>query len=371
MKIKILFVASEYSSGMIPFAGTIIKMLNEDEHFEVYALVVNSGNNTYKRVLKGLDKTHLFQIEYPKNKIKKLIYKFYPVSIIQALKEMGRRIKPDIIHLLTGDFGFAPYLLLHKPSNKFYYTVHDLNPHKLKSNSLTAKLLRRYIDWGYRLLRNRINNLTTSSQMQYEELKNIYPNKHISFTHFPTLVTKEIQEGDKQVPELKNEKDYILFWGAVNVYKGVDLLIMAYLNSEKLKYRKLVIAGIGLDYSDLIKEDKNIIRINRFLDDAEIKDLFGKAMFVVYPYRAATMSGVLSVAYYFKKRVLLSNVPFFIDNKTVASTFFECGDTKSLQTQMELLVTGKEVKEGLGECYEEIYSSRTLVEDYCKLYLAQ
>lgn len=371
MKIKILFVASEFTSGMIPFASKIIKTLSGDCRFEVYALVVNSGNNTYKNVLKGMDKAHLFQIEYPKNKIKKLIYKFYPVSIIQALKEKEKIIKPDIIHLLTGDFSFAPYMLLHKPSNKFYYTVHDLHPHELKSSSKATIMLRKYIDWGYRILRDRMNNLTTSSQSQFEELKKIYPNKNISFTHFPTLVTEEIKEGNMKVPELKNDKDYILFWGAVNVYKGVDILIKAYLNSEKLKCRKLVIAGIGLDYSDLIMEDKNIIRINRFLDDAEIKDLFDKALFVVYPYRAATMSGVLSIAYYFNKRVLLSNVPFFIDNKAVASTFFECGNTKSLQVQMELLASGKDAARNLSGCYEKIYSNKTLVEDYCKLYLVR
>lgn len=47
MKIKVLFVATEFAPGMIPFASSIINTLAKDPKFEVYALVVNSGDYTY------------------------------------------------------------------------------------------------------------------------------------------------------------------------------------------------------------------------------------------------------------------------------------------------------------------------------------
>lgn len=109
------------------------------------------------------------------------------------------------------------------------------------------------------------------------------------------------------VAELQNTSDYILFFGAVDHYKGVDILISAYNRHPESDKHKLVIAGLG--NLDKITEP-NIIRLNRFIEDAEIRDLFTKAAIVVYPYRSATMSGVLSLAFYFRKKVVMSDVPF-------------------------------------------------------------
>lgn len=369
MKTKILFIASEFASGMIPFAAKIITLLNKNTDFDVYAIVVNSGRKSYKEALQGMDACHLVQIEYPKSKWLKLCYKIYPYSIIRAIRRIEKKQCPNVVHLLTGDFTLAPYLFFRRNTDRWYYTVHDLHPHETKSNSFFNTLLHKYIIWGYKILRDNVANLTTSSQSQYLELKNLYPNKHVSFTHFPSLLTPQIQTGDRTVKELMGEKkDYILFFGTVDEYKGVDLLINAYLHSERLRNYKLVIAGKGLDYVSLINGNENIIRINRFIDDAEVKDLFTKSLFVVYPYRSATMSGVLSIAYYFKRRVLLSNIPFFMDNATAASTFFECGNISDLKAKMELMVSDKYDAPTLNDCYEKIYSEEVMVNDYYKLY---
>lgn len=368
MRIRILFVASDYSSGMIPFASTIINMLSKNDCFDVFALVVNSEHNSYVEALKGFDDNHLVQISYPKSKWKKLFYKFYPVSIVKKIMELDKEIKPDIIHLLTGDFALAPFFISHKVTDKWYYTVHDLHPHEVSYNGLIQTMLQKYIEWGYEKLRDKINNLTTSSQTQYGELKSMYPNKHIGFTHFPSLITEQIKEGNKQVAELEEEQDYILFFGRVDKYKGVDLLIRAYLNSEKLQSHKLVIAGKGLDFSNLINDNANIIRINRFIHDLEIKDLFSKALFVVYPYKSATMSGVLSIACYFKKIVLLSSIPFFIENKMSSSVFFECCNIGDMREKMECLLENSNFTITNDKNYEDLYSEKTLVNDYKNLY---
>lgn len=369
MKTKILFIASEFSSGMIPFASKIITTLSCDEHFDVFAIVVNSGRKSYDEFLKNFDNTHLIQINYPQSKFVKILYKLYPFPIIKEINNFVKIQQPDIVHLLTGDFTLAPYILTHRVNNKWYYTVHDLYPHEVKSTSLFYTILHKYVVWGYKTLRDRIENLTTSSQFQVEELKKIYPNKHIAFTHFPSLLTIQIKKGNKQVVELIKENNYILFFGTVDEYKGVDLLIKAYNDSNRLRDIKLVIAGKGLSYKDLINNNSNIIRINRFIDDSEVKDLFKKALFVVYPYRSATMSGVLSIAYYFKKRVLLSKIPFFIENATYISYFFEVGNVTKLQEQMEIMVNQDTNDAYNKNYYESIYSDNVLVSDFINLYL--
>ena len=65
-------------------------------------------------------------------------------------------------------------------------------------------------------------------------------------------------------------------------------------------------------------EQRDIVLINRFVDDKEVRDLFSKAAVVVYPYISATQSGVISIASYFKKPIVLSDVPYF---KEVASGY--------------------------------------------------
>ncbi len=369
MKKRILFVASEFASGMIPYAAKILLTLANDNNFDVYAIILNSGRKSFKNLLDSFDENHLISIEYPRNKMLKLIYKFYPYPVIKALNKFNKQNNPDVIHLLTGDFTLAPYFLLNKiRSRQFYYTVHDLHPHEVKSTNLFNKILHKYVAWGYKLLRDNIYNLTTSSRTQFNELIRLYPNKHIAFTHFPSLLTDKIQSGKTQVVELLNEDNYILFFGTVDEYKGVDLLIKAYVNSSQFKHVKLVIAGKGLSYENLICGNSNIIRINRFIEDSEVKDLFTKASFVVYPYRSATMSGVLSVAYYFKKRVLLSSIPFFMDNGTKISFFFESMNVSDLQAKMETLVIQNEDKNNADGCYESIYSDEVLILDYINLY---
>lgn len=369
MKTKVLFVASEFASGMIPFASKIITTLSKNINYEVYAIVVNSGNKSYNTLLSDVDPNHLITIEYPQNKFFKLIYKFYPYTIIKTINRFDKLYNPDIIHFLTGDFTLAPYYLIKKPKNNVYYTVHDLYSHEVRYTSLINCFLHKYVVWGYKLLRDRIENLTTSSVAQFEELKRLYPNKHVSFTHFPSLLTRQIQNGNKQVGELVDDDKYILFFGTVDEYKGVDLLINAYKKSTLYNKNKLVIAGKGLPYDDLIAGSTNIIRINRFIEDSEIKDLFTKAALVVYPYRSATMSGVLSIAYYFNKIVLLSSIPFFIDNATSNSVFFEVGNIVDLQKKIEALLTMKMELSNDHNCYKKIYSDDTLIFDYNKLYL--
>ena len=93
MKTKILFIASEFAPGMIPFASTIITTLNRDERFDVYALVVNSGNKSYAVTLGDMSKEHLLQIEYPQNKIIKLFYKFFPL----IEKEFYQIVRPRLM----------------------------------------------------------------------------------------------------------------------------------------------------------------------------------------------------------------------------------------------------------------------------------
>lgn len=109
---------------------------------------------------------------------------------------------------------------------------------------------------------------------------------------------------------------FILFFGFIREYKGLDLLLKAMAEQcVRDQGVKLIVAGEFYEnekpYFDLIHEydlaDRIIIH-SHFISDEEVKYYFSAASLVVQPYRSATQSGVTQVAYYFNKPMVVTNV---------------------------------------------------------------
>lgn len=109
---------------------------------------------------------------------------------------------------------------------------------------------------------------------------------------------------------------YLLFFGFVRDYKGLDLLIRAF-SDQKLRNKKLRLLVVGEFYEDkapyfeLIKQtgrEDDIIVIDRFIPDNEVRLYFCSSDLVVQPYKSATQSGVTQIAYHFDKPMLVTDV---------------------------------------------------------------
>lgn len=333
----------------------------------VHCLCVNAGIHSYRWLIR--EDAHPVFVEYPQMKVRKILYKIWPSDIINALEAMRKEIRPDVVHFLTGDFTLAHYICLHKDKT-FCYTVHDLHPHETVHKHWYGAIFEIYILWCNKRIRDKVKRLTTSSQSQFTELCNIYGDKTIRFTHFPSLMNEIIANGTKEPKELKGVGRYVLFFGNVNIYKGVDVLVESFKISKLHKTHKLVVAGRGSMYNDVMR-DEHIIRIDRFIGDEEIRCLFTGAEFIVYPYRSATMSGVLSLAFYFHKRVILSDIPFFCDNACELTTFFKNGDMEDLKDKLDTFLCSENTCDELDDCYVKIYSDEQLQKDYTLLYRAE
>lgn len=117
----------------------------------------------------------------------------------------------------------------------------------------------------------------------------------------------------------------LLFFGYVRKYKGLDLLIdaLADLIKKDSSY-KLLAAGEFYDdekfYTDKVKSlklDLHVKLLNEFIPNEEVEKYFVPSDLVVLPYRSATQSGILNLAYGFLKPVLVTNVgglAEFVDN---------------------------------------------------------
>ena len=123
-KVKVLFVASEYAPGMIPFATTIINTLAEDDRFEVYCVCVNSKNKSYNGML--VEQARSTYIEYPRSKAVKMLYKLWPFRVI-SLTQFG-----------VGIFFFVLF---------WKYRIHEFNECYSIDNVYVYKCL--YLIFGY------------------------------------------------------------------------------------------------------------------------------------------------------------------------------------------------------------------------------
>ena len=123
-------------------------------------------------------------------------------------------------------------------------------------------------------------------------------------------------------PEIVNVSDYALFFGRIDGYKGVDFLLDVFKSTPQLNHINLVIAGKAvMNFSWLSAENTpNVQILNRFISDEEMNYLFKNCKYVILPYRDASQSGIIPIAYHFGKPVLVSNVEGLLEYVDVAKT---------------------------------------------------
>lgn len=118
--------------------------------------------------------------------------------------------------------------------------------------------------------------------------------------------------------KLSDTPRYILFFGFIRRYKGLDLLLEAFSFFKKqagTQDIKLIIAGEFYDdvvfYKNLIESlniSNEVIIHSDFIPSDQVRYYFAATDIVVQPYRSATQSGISQIAYHFEKPMIVSNV---------------------------------------------------------------
>lgn len=120
----------------------------------------------------------------------------------------------------------------------------------------------------------------------------------------------------RQKINLSSQGKFLLFFGYIRKYKGLDILLEAMADARIAAMEiKLIIAGEYYGdreyYESLI--DKLNIRdrlclFTDFIPNNEVAYYFSAADCVVQPYRTATQSGISQIAYHFEKPMIVTNV---------------------------------------------------------------
>lgn len=114
--------------------------------------------------------------------------------------------------------------------------------------------------------------------------------------------------------DLDPNKKYLLFFGLIREYKGLDIAIKA---MSKVKDQEVILLVAGEfyekkdKYEDLIAKHQLHDRIQLFdyyIPTEDVKYYFAAADAVVQPYKSATQSGITQVAYHFELPMIVSNV---------------------------------------------------------------
>ena len=112
--------------------------------------------------------------------------------------------------------------------------------------------------------------------------------------------------------ECNNNRKRLLFFGRIDKYKGLDLLLKA-MPKVIASYPDVILYIVGNGdlnpYKGLIMDIKDNVEVhNRWIKDDEVSDFVENSDIVVLPYTHATQSGVIPLAYAFSKPVIATCV---------------------------------------------------------------
>ena len=233
-----------------------------------------SFSRTVTRIAKGID--HIFSM--------------------RQLADEFSRVRPDVIHfqwtpLPVVDHSFLPALRSIAP---LVLTVHDSTPFNGTPRSFVQ-------NWGARTIARGFDRVIVHTRTAVERIaaQGVERRKITIIPHGPLqLPAKPATSGDSR----DDGKVRLLFFGKIQPYKGLDLLLKALATMPDAFANRWTLRVVGEPYMDvnplleLARESGIHDRIEfdfRFVMESEIAGLFTAADLLVMPYRAIDASGVL------------------------------------------------------------------------------
>lgn len=310
MKIIILGTAWPYRGGLATFNERLARQfMSEGHEVEVWTFTLQYPSFLFP------GKTQYTNEPAPRDLvIRRELNSCNPFNWIKVGKAV-RKAAPDLLICCYWMSFFAPsYGLVSKMAQRNGKTkcvalVHNMIPHE---PSILDKLFAPYFV-------KRQNGFVALSESVVKDIEAIshqhsaVSSPHPIYDHYGERMTKE--EACKALG-LDAQKDYMLFFGLVRAYKGLDLLLDAFGKvKDSLPNLQLIIAGEFYEdedkyrtrIADLGLTERVIIR-NEFVPDGDLRKYFGAADLIVQPYKTATQSGVTQVAFHFEKPMLVTNV---------------------------------------------------------------
>jgi len=228
---------------------------------------------------------------------------FQRLSINPALKILNDR-NYDAINLIGQD-ALLKYIHQKLICKNKIHSLHEVAPH-YSGQKIPNSLIRF-------LLSNKIS-VIVHSNASYKAINEYQISKETSNIHeipFGLFETYLSIRPSCNIPYT----DYLLFYGRIVSYKGLDLLYNALeILKLKLPNLKTIIAGEGTDDAILkLRSNPNCIVINQYISNEDLVELNMKAKAIVCPYESASQSGIVMTSFVFDKPIIATSVGAFTE----------------------------------------------------------
>lgn len=247
-------------------------------------------------------------------KIKTLISSVNPITWYKAAQHIKKE-NPDYIIIrywlpfMAPCLGTIARLVKWKTSIKVIVIADNILPHEKRfGDSALTNYFTRSCD-----------AFVVMSKSVMNDLRKFIPDAKAVFLPHPIydiFGEKITREEALQHLGFRQSYRYLLFFGFIRKYKGLDLLLKAMADNRVRNLNlKLLVAGECYEdiayYNNIIKENRiegNVVIKADFIPATEVKNYFCAADLIVQPYRTATQSGVTQIAYHFERPMLVTDV---------------------------------------------------------------
>ncbi len=164
-----------------------------------------------------------------------------------------------------------------------------------------------------------VDGFVTLSDAVADQIRTFAPDKPIAvsphpvYDHYGEIIEPAVAKSHLQ---LDPEGSYLLFFGFIRAYKGLDLLLRA-MASPRIRALNIQLIIAGEFYSNEAAYQQQIDELGirdllelhtRFIPDSEVRYYFSAADLVVQPYQTATQSGISQIAYHFNRPTIVTDV---------------------------------------------------------------
>jgi glycosyltransferase involved in cell wall biosynthesis len=222
-------------------------------------------------------------------------------GVVTLWTQLYRRLSAepiDVVHTtVLNPLLVPPLLALRRQPQRTVITLHDVSDHpgaQKYRNEIARQLLVRGVD---RVVVHGEYNARQCRQ-RYGVDGTLVTIDHGAYSFFTDYCDGPIRY-DRE----------LLFFGRFRPYKGIETLLEAdRLVSDAVDDYRLTIAGEGrLDVSEAELGD-HVTVINEYVPNETVCELFSRCRAVVLPYTEASQSGIVPIAYSFRKPVITTTV---------------------------------------------------------------
>jgi glycosyltransferase involved in cell wall biosynthesis len=310
MKIIILGTAYPYRGGLSAFNERLAYEFQSQGHeVEIYTFTHQYPNFLFP------GKTQYSTEPAPENlKIVRKVHSYNPFNWFKVGREIARK-KPDLmitkfwLPFMAPCFGTIARIVRRNKHTQLVSILDNVIPHE---HRIGDKMFVRYFI-------RPTDGFVAMSKSVLADLRLFTADKpavfspHPLYDHYGERLPRETA---LSMLNLNPDNRYVLFFGFIRGYKGLDLLLEAFADNRlKEDGVKLIVAGEFYgdpepylkQIKDLQIEDR-VVLCTDFIPDSEVNRYFSAADIVAQPYKTATQSGVTQIAFHFEKPMLVTNV---------------------------------------------------------------